>query len=432
MRAAKSGMSIVGSVQCPSTGWTSAPSTAVEASASPTSHDPTMASGIRRRTKRQGPSACASSSRAGRPSTIETVTAAAAPRWRCAAVAPTGAAPSKTAGSSSTPTLASPLSAHPPMPRTRSAETEVDERSTIRAIAHPTAATSATIGGAIPSTAAAPVTATDAATGRPPGCRIGSSSMTAAASANSTTSEMVTSGRSDGSVAHQSSPMPSPSSDATSRTMLREVGFTGGPRTPRAGLPGTPCAPRRGPAPAAPARCRPGCPHRGGPRSLSELHRRLPADAHHDPRRAPRPCVGSNWRPAQRRSSATASSTLRALRYERVEVMASKASTAVTMRTRVESSSSLDAVRVSTTVEPLVVVADDVDGRGQEVDVVQDLRTDGRVPLDGLELIVVERAGLVDDAERDADLAHVVEQRGVAGEPPLVVGDAELLGDVDR
>jgi hypothetical protein len=89
-------------------------------------------------------------------------------------------------------------------------------------------------------------------------------------------------------------------------------------------------------------------------------------------------------------------------------------------------------VGVAAAVEPLVVVADDVDRLAEEVDVAEDLRTDGRVLLDLLELVVVERAGLVDDAERDADLADVVQQGGVAGQPPLLVADAELLGDVHR
>ena len=71
------------------------------------------------------------------------------------------------------------------------------------------------------------------------------------------------------------------------------------------------------------------------------------------------------------------------------------------------------------------------DPREQAADALEHaLALDG-VGLHDRPLVVVERAGLVDDLVRDRDLADVVQQRGELGRAAGLVVDAEVVGDRD-
>ena len=113
-----------------------------------------------------------------------------------------------------------------------------------------------------------------------------------------------------------------------------------------------------------------------------------------------------NCVPAPSRSSANAVSWLSARRYERVEVMASKASATWMIAGSIEAGA--------------------VDGGGggfgggvtgdgsEEVDAVQQLDRHDLVALHPLELRLGETTGLVEELVRHDELADVVHQRGVA------------------
>ena len=75
---------------------------------------------------------------------------------------------------------------------------------------------------------------------------------------------------------------------------------------------------------------------------------------------------------------------------------------------------------------------DDADAREQAADLLQHPLALDRVGLHDRPLVVVERAGLVDDLVGHRDLADVVQQRAHLGLAPHVLADAELVGDLDR
>ena len=76
--------------------------------------------------------------------------------------------------------------------------------------------------------------------------------------------------------------------------------------------------------------------------------------------------------------------------------------------------------RVALAVHPLVVVHDAVQRLGQEADLPDDLQAAHRVQLDGGELLLGQRPGLLQHLGRHAELAHVVQHAGVPdGRHPL-------------
>ena len=70
-----------------------------------------------------------------------------------------------------------------------------------------------------------------------------------------------------------------------------------------------------------------------------------------------------------------------------------------------------------------MVQLDDRHVRGQERDRLEDLRAERGVPLDGLELLVVQLGRLGQDRVADADLADVVQQRAQAQHVQILLAE---------
>ena len=86
--------------------------------------------------------------------------------------------------------------------------------------------------------------------------------------------------------------------------------------------------------------------------------------------------------------------------------------------------------RVAAAVEPLVVVGDQApDGLREPAELLQQAAAVARVALDGGELVVGQRAGLLQDVERHGELADVVQQAADGEVPAGGRRKLELLAD---
>ena len=114
-------------------------------------------------------------------------------------------------------------------------------------------------------------------------------------------------------------------------------------------------------------------------------------------------------------------------------VIALKASQAAQMRAATGISSPASPSGIAAAVPALVRGADDAaDAREQAADLLEHALALDRVGLHDRPLLVVQRAGLVDDLVGHGDLADVVQQRAHLGLAPRVLVEAHLVGDLDR
>ena len=89
----------------------------------------------------------------------------------------------------------------------------------------------------------------------------------------------------------------------------------------------------------------------------------------------------------------------------------------------------LEPIRISTAIEPLVVVAHDVRHGFQDGNAAQEIVPDLNMRTDQLTLSVQERSRFIEHAIADADLADIVQQSAVINDAPLIFGQAEPFGD---
>ena len=142
--------------------------------------------------------------------------------------------------------------------------------------------------------------------------------------------------------------------------------------------------------------------------------------------RAPRPPTGSNWVPALRRSSASASAGVIACRVRAfgghgVEGVADEDDAR-----RERDLVSREAVGIALPVDALVARPHDVGELRQIGRRVQDPRSDDRVPVQELPLVLGEGPGLLEDRRGDRHLAHVVQCGGEPDAHDLGCGQSEF------
>ena len=101
------------------------------------------------------------------------------------------------------------------------------------------------------------------------------------------------------------------------------------------------------------------------------------------------------------------------------------------MRVSTRQLAGLQAARIAGAVEALVVVGDEpADRLGEAAELLQQLAAVARVALDRGELLVGQLAGLVEDLQRDGELADVVQQAADGEVPARGGGELELLADL--